>query len=74
MSSNLKTMPTRDMRSPLAKARDYWLETLPKMDHYLKNRLEAAFLAGAEAATAIAKQERNTAKAAVRALAALKGE
>lgn len=56
-----KSEPPKDLRSPLAKARDDWFEseagqkasdasTLPQNAHpFLRNRLELAFLAGAAA-------------------------
>jgi len=62
-------MPSQDIRSPLAKARDKWLETkrtdidaLAKEasthSKYIEARLERAFLDGASAqASSITKQQ-----------------
>jgi len=54
-----KSKSTRDLRSPLAKARDDWFDSHQGKQccagitsgQYLRNRLEIAFLAGAGAAS-----------------------
>lgn len=61
-------MASTDIRSPLAKARDRWLEAnRAKIDHwaieantkstYIENRLVSAFLDGAKAQEKIMKEQ-----------------
>lgn len=66
----MSTKPHKDLRSPLAKARDEWFESIagqsaadmPSLNGqhaaFLRNRLELAFLAGAAAQREIDEQFR----------------